>query len=168
MTTGKLKLIIFGIIAVIVVVVGTAFLLAKPAVNDLALRGLADKGIDVQSLPLPDQVVTANPRDQMVVLDAIVDNQSISSPLVITGQARGLMFFEASFPIELLSADGQVLGTTIAQAKTEWMTEDFVPFEATLIFQAQPGEAVTLVLKKDNPSGDPIRDASFTWPLQVK
>src|SRR3989339_1424546 len=63
-------------------------------------------------------------------------NQAVQSPLVITGEARGYWFFEASFPIVLTDWDGLIIGQGIAQAKSDWMTADFVPFEATLAFTA--------------------------------
>ncbi len=47
------------------------------------------------------------------------------------------------------------------------MTDAFVPFTATLTYPAQPaGSTGTLVLKKDNPSGEPVNDMSLTIPIQ--
>ena len=85
-------------------------------------------------------------------------NQIVSSPLVVTGIARGTWYFEASFPVRLLDANNQELAVMPAQAQGEWMTEDFVPFSVTLTF-ANPSTATgKLILQKDNPSGDPARD----------
>lgn len=39
--------------------------------------------------------------DQIIVTDPIPD-QLITSPLIITGEARGTWFFEATFPVSLL------------------------------------------------------------------
>lgn len=88
---------------------------------------------------------------------------TITSPLTITGEARGTWYFEASFPVEILNASGQVIAQGPAQAQGEWMTEDFVPYSATLTFPAQtPGSSGTIVLKKDNPSGEPANDQQTT------
>jgi len=95
-------------------------------------------------------------------------NASIASPLTITGQARGTWFFEASFPIKLLDENGQEIGTAIAQAKSDWMTENFVPFEATLTFQKPISTKGTLVLKKDNPSGLAEYDDQLIVPIYFK
>ena len=95
-------------------------------------------------------------------------NQTIQSPLTITGEARGLWFFEASFPIVVTNRDGLIVGQTIAQAKADWMTEDFVPFEATLTFTSDPSaysQKGTLIFKKDNPSGLPENDDAFEIPI---
>lgn len=84
-----------------------------------------------------------------------IPNIVITNPLIIKGEARGYWFFEASFPIRLYDENGKLLATTIAQAKSEWMTTDFVPFEATLEFQKPAAKKGALILEKDNPSGLP-------------
>jgi len=80
-------------------------------------------------------------------------NQEIQSPFIVKGEARGYWFFEATFPIKLLDENGSIIMQTIAQAQGEWMTEDFVPFEALLTFSVPKNQKGTLVLEKDNPSG---------------
>jgi hypothetical protein len=80
-------------------------------------------------------------------------NQAVVSPLKIKGEAKGTWFFEASFPIILLDNKGQEVVRGTAKALSDWMTEDFVPFEATLIFSQPTGSDGKLIFKKDNPSG---------------
>lgn len=88
------------------------------------------------------------------VVTSFAAGDVIESPLTITGQARGFWFFEASFPIDLENASGDVIASSLAQASGEWMTEDFVPFSSKLIFPKQvAGSTGTLVLHKDDPSG---------------
>lgn len=95
-------------------------------------------------------------------------NQTISSPLVIEGEARGTWFFEASFPIKLFDGNGKEIAIAIAQAQGEWMTTDFVPFRATLEFSKPATENGTLVLEKDNPSGLPEHDDSLVMPIRFE
>jgi len=95
-------------------------------------------------------------------------NQTVQSPLAIKGEAKGFWYFEASFPIKILDENDNVLGFGIAQAKSDWMTEDFVPFEATLDFEAPVQEKGFLVLIKDNPSGLPENDAEFRIPIVLE
>lgn len=103
---------------------------------------------------------------QMVEL-TLAPNAQIASPMTLTGRARGPWYFEASFPIELRDSNNTLLATAIAQAQGDWMTENWVPFTAPLSFPAQPaGSTGTLVLKKDNPSGEPQNDASLVVPVQ--
>src|ERR1035437_3698542 len=59
---------------------------------------------------------------------------TVASPLQITGQAPGTWYFEASFPVKIYDANGQLLGNVPAQAQSDWMTENLVPFAATLTF----------------------------------
>ena len=92
----------------------------------------------------------------------------VQSPLSIKGEARGYWFFEASFPVRLIDANGKniPLDPPYIMAASEWMTEDFVPFEATLIFDSPGTKIGTLILQKDNPSGLPEYDDSLTIPVR--
>lgn len=92
---------------------------------------------------------------------------SFRSPLLIRGQAVGPWFFEGSFPVELVAADGTVLASHYVMADGEWMTTDFVPFGGELEFEVtEPTEAV-LVLRRDNPSGLPEHDAVVKLSVQL-
>jgi len=97
-------------------------------------------------------------------------NQTISSPLTITGEARGNWYFEASFPIVLTDWDGKIIAKGIARAKSDWMTTDFVPFEATLTFTVDKNayrNKGSLILRKDNPSGLPQNDDALEIPIMI-
>lgn len=93
-------------------------------------------------------------------------NASVRSPLTITGEARGNWYFEASFPIKILDADGRELGVHYAEAQGEWMTTNFVPFVSILNFATSTTPTGTLVLQKDNPSGLPQNDAEIRIPVR--
>lgn len=95
-------------------------------------------------------------------------NQIIKSPLLISGEARGNWFFEASFPVDLVDSDGRILVQSFATAQGEWMTSDFVPFTTTLTFTADEnvyGKKGTLILRKDNPSALPEHDDALEIPV---
>ena len=89
---------------------------------------------------------------------------TVQSPLTIEGEARGFWYFEASFPIKIADANGTILGTAIAQAQDEWMTENFVPFKVSLEFSNPTTQDGALILEKDNPSGLP--DDSLKIPVK--
>lgn len=92
--------------------------------------------------------------------------EAISSPLEIRGEARGMWFFEASFPVVLVDWDGLIIAESFATADGEWMTEDFVGFTATLEFETPEfGERGALILQKDNPSGLPENDDAIEIPI---
>lgn len=101
----------------------------------------------------------------LIKVDSPRPNQAITSPLIITGQARGNWFFEASFPVKLLDANGQIIASGIAQAKTDWMTENFVPFTAELTFSNPTTGRGNLILIKDNPSNLPQNDDALRIPI---
>lgn len=112
-----------------------------------------------------EDIGNVNEKQDLIQVTAPLPNQAINTPFVIQGQARGTWYFEASFPIELEDANGVVIGRSIAQAQSDWMTEDFVPFTSTLTFTAPSTTTGTLVLKKDNPSGMPERDDALRIPV---
>ena len=86
----------------------------------------------------------------------------------VIGRARGMWFFEASFPIEVRDRNNALLAQGIATAGSDWMTEEFVPFRADLkVLDSYIGPA-TLILKKDNPSGMPEKDASISFPFTIE
>jgi hypothetical protein len=90
-------------------------------------------------------------------------NATISSPLAISGQAVGGWYFEASFPIKLYNSSNVLIGQTTAQAQSDWMTTNLVPFTASLTFSPQTtGSVGTLVFEKDNPSGEAANAGSYS------
>ena len=117
-----------------------------------------------------EDVGNAPEKANLIRLTSPLPNQSVHSPLIITGEARGNWFFEASFPVVLTDWDGLIIAQGIAQAKGDWMTTEFVPFEATLTFTADENaysNRGTLILKKDNPSGLPEHDDALEIPVII-
>ena len=155
---NKLSVLI-GLFIVILVAAAVLILLPANKANapvigdgDIGLPAQADNAIEKQDLI---RATTPQPGSQ------------ITSPLTVSGEARGTWYFEASFPIEIQDAQGNVIGQGYAQAQGEWMTTDFVAFQSIPItFTAEPtGSAGTLVLKKDNPSGLPENEDQLLIPV---
>lgn len=103
--------------------------------------------------------------DNLVRVDFPVKDTLVTSPLVIKGEARGFWYFEASFPVSLIDEDGNVLASHYATAEGDWMTEEYVPFSSPVSFSVSKETRGFVVLKKDNPSGDPERDAEVRLPV---
>jgi len=82
-----------------------------------------------------------------------ISDGTVSSPLEVTGEAKGIWFFEGSFPAKLVDEKGQTIAEAPATALGEWMTTDIVPFRAILEFSAPSGSSGTLILSRDDPSG---------------
>ena len=102
----------------------------------------------------------------LVRLTRPLPNALVESPLVVSGEARGNWYFEASFPIKLYDANGKELTVAVAQAQGEWMTTEFVPFETILTFPNPITPTGTLVLEKDNPSGLPEHADELRIPVR--
>ena len=121
----------------------------------------------IAQAPAPTRTATTTDMSDMIVVMSPQQAVAVASPLIIIGKARGSWYFEASFPIELKDASGAVIAQGHGQAQGDWMTTDFVPFTATLTFvQPAPGTVGTLILKNDNPSGDPANQKELDIPVQ--
>lgn len=125
----------------------------------------------VDSVPaqVPADTTTAptNTAD-LIRVTAPLPDDVIRSPVTVAGEARGNWYFEASFPVILLDANGDTLAVKPAQAQGEWMTENLVPFSIALDFTAPATPTGTVVLKKDNASGLPEHDAELRIPVRFK
>jgi hypothetical protein len=110
-----------------------------------------------------------NASADMIQVDNPYAGAVVGKEFMVTGEARGNWYFEASFPIEIQSENGDVIGGSIGTAEGDWMTEEFVPFKSEMIDlpSAFTGPA-WLILKKDNPSGLPENDASVWIPIVVE
>lgn len=108
-----------------------------------------------------------NPEPE-VVIDKPQFGDLVSSPLTVSGKAKGFWFFEASMPVTLKDDQGNVLIQAPATALSDWMTSDYVPFSVTLDFNPGDAQYGVLIISKDNPSGLPENDASVAIPVRFK
>ncbi|MDT0646797.1 Gmad2 immunoglobulin-like domain-containing protein [Zunongwangia sp. F260] len=101
----------------------------------------------------------------LIVVEQPKREEKILSPLQIKGKARGTWFFEGTAPVTLVDNGQKELATGIIEAKGEWMTEDFVPFQGSLEFDALNFENGFLILHRANPSGKPEYDKNIIIPV---
>ncbi len=99
-----------------------------------------------------------------IIVSNLVAGDTISTPVLIEGEARGTYYFEGSFPIELLDDEGELIAQGLALAQSDWLSEDFVPFSADLEFSTQASSGY-LVLQNDNPSGLAEYALALTIPV---
>ena len=108
-------------------------------------------GVIVVSSPLPESTISAN-------------------SVVVKGRAVGNWFFEASAPVDIVNWDGLIIGqgyVTVDQGY-DWMTTDMVPFTGTISYDATQLGAYKygwIIMKKDNPSGEPQFDDSLEFKV---
>ncbi len=158
MNNSRLLKLIASILGVIIVVL-LGILIFIPGVKSPAGPSNATSTPNV-----PQPIISP---DGHVEVSAPLADQTIKSPVVITGNVTGGgWFFEASFPIKIVDANGAVLGQGIAQANADWMSTGTVPFSAVINFKASKTATGTIVLSKDNPSGLPEHDMSFSVPIR--
>lgn len=123
---------------------------------------------------VPDDIAAhIESKSDRITLTGPAPGAVVINPFTISGQARGLWYSEASFPVFLTNWDGLIISQTVATAQSGWMTEEFVPFVAELDFVnpykvGDPDfmKRGTLILKKDNPSGLPENDDALEIPVQ--
>ena len=113
-------------------------------------------------------VVYTNGSEDLIRVSSPLSGATVGRNFSVTGDARGTWFFEASFPVLLLGAMGEILVQSPAQAKSEWMTENFVPFQIDITVPKTYTGPATLILKKDNPSGLAEHDASLSFEIYIK
>jgi hypothetical protein len=160
----KLRIFLFILIIIGIVLLCTQNIWVPKLVDRILLSEVSQQQIFKIPNPIPNQP----DKTDLILVDFPQPNQTIQSPLTITGKARGSWFFEASFPVVLVNWDGLIIAQGTAQAKSDWTTTDFVPFEAKLTFTIDKkaySNKGTLILKKDNPSGLPKNDDALEIPV---
>jgi hypothetical protein len=122
---------------------------------------------------LATQLVRVSPkgncRSAYIVVDSPAPGALVASPLRVRGRARGIWFFEGDFPIVLKDIEGHVIAQGFASAVTNWMTDEFVPFEGSIAFKTTTAcDRGMLILKKDNPTDRPELDDETALPVFFK
>ena len=160
MNNTKLTYIIIGIIVATLIIASIGYAL----LTNINVNSNVNTDINTNNNTNDD----VGNQDPVRVL-SLKPNDTIKSPLEISGEARGIWFFEASFPIRLIDEDGKIITVGIAQAQDEWMTENYVPFKAVLEFTVPTSSSSgTLIFEKDNPSGLPEHAGAFRLPIKFE
>lgn len=181
-----MKNIIITILVIAVVVGGFLFFYKKassPVLADIkSFEDCADAGFAVmESYPrqcrtsdgrlfaeeITPPITYINTSKEKIVVENPFPGAVTGKEFEIRGKAAG-WYFEASFPAKVLDKDGKVLWQGPAQAQADWMTAEFVPFKVTAKVPDSYIGPATLVLEKDNPSGEPQYDASISFPFTIE
>ena len=157
------------------VIIAVAILLAATAVvvGVRFLGGDEDKWICIngewvkQGNPVsPKPTVPCPGQAPEVVITSPQPRQAVSTPLTVTGKARGNWFFEANAVLRLLDAEQREIASGTVQALGDWMTDEFVAFEGQIRFLAPASDTGTLVFQNDNPSGLSENQKEFRVPVR--
>jgi hypothetical protein len=106
--------------------------------------------------------------DALIVITEPRVGAALTSPVHVSGKARGHWFFEGSAPVSITDWDGKIIGEGYVTAEGDWMTTDFVSFSGTITYTIDPQtpyDRGTMIFKKDNPSGLPEYDDARELPI---
>ncbi len=99
---------------------------------------------------------------------SIAPGSIITDVVTITGEIKGVYFFEGKAQGLLLDENKKVLDTFSLDATSNWLTADAVSFKTTVdTTSALPGPGY-LRFKNDNPSGDPEKDKYIDVPIVIQ
>ena len=162
------KQVATALVIVIVVMAGAAWYLhysAKPAPQPTPSTSSGQAGTN----PTANTGFTyLNASGDTIQVTLPYPNAVTGKYFSIIGQARGPWYFEASFPYKILDKDGNVLTQGPVQAQGDWMTNNFVPFKVDVTIPDSYTGPATIVLHNDNPSGDPTKGSSVSFPITVE
>ncbi|MEK7628175.1 MAG: Gmad2 immunoglobulin-like domain-containing protein [Patescibacteria group bacterium] len=141
---------------------GTEPMTAVPQVPMVLQFTRGTNGLELKTLTYG----TANDYD-MVLVSPLPGTTVPVGEFQVQGAARGMWYFEASFPTEIQTFSGEVIAQSPAEAQGEWMTDELVPFIAKLLPPSTSHGPHLLVLRKDNPSGEPQFDKSHSFIIEL-
>ena len=144
-------------------IAGGVVLVTFPKPDTLSYQTSSPASVQDSGVAQPTPTPTSP--HEMVRVSSIAPFGAVKSPLVLAGEARGNWFFEGSFPVTLVDANGKVLAQAVAQTPGEWMTTEFIPFSAKLDFKKPTTSTGTIILKRDNPSGIVEFDSELHFPV---
>lgn len=110
----------------------------------------------------------ANASKDDIFVSSPEPGESVTNTILVAGYARGSWYSEAVFPVDVEDAQGTVIGSGQGKANSDWMTDDFVPFTAEVDLKSLYNGQALIILKKDNPSGQPSSDASLLFPVMIR
>lgn len=144
---------IFGVILLLVVVVVIVGIIIRSSWK-------VGQNPTVPSTNQAQALVGTTVKGGQITIDNLSQNQTVQLPMTVTGVVAG-WFFEGSFPVFMKDSNGNQIGVGLASSSQDWMTANPIPFSVTLPTMNYTGPG-TLVFTKDNPSGEPQFDDSYT------
>jgi hypothetical protein len=158
-----MKNIVIGL--VLIVVLGAGYLLFS---NQSSNEKPTDTVVD--PVDPVEQVTVDSGNNDLISVTTPQPEQEVSSPIQVSGQARGYWFFEATAPVTVTNWDGLILGEGYMEAQGDWMTEEFVPFTGEIVYEPELNAysaTGTIIFRRANPSGLPENDDAFEMQVQL-
>jgi len=117
---------------------------------------------------LRDGRVTHRGRPDVIHVRTPGAGETVTSPLVVRGEARAEWFYDKNFRVALEDETGHVLGLAIAHALEPWQPSRPVRFEAVLGFSQPAVPRGFVVLQAANPSDEPARGDSIRVAVRFR
>jgi len=120
---------------------------------------------DVEVVPVPASI------ENIITVASPLPGDSVNNPILISGEARGYWFFEASAPVVVTNWNGLIIGEGFVTAQGDWMTEDYVPFTGTISYDLpidSYSATGTIIFMKDNPSGLLENDMALEYTIELQ
>jgi hypothetical protein len=114
---------------------------------------------------LPSSSFIDHHSDGMIQVQSPQPGSTISNPVVVSGLAQGTWFSEGSFPVIIVDSSGNQIGSGVATSTQDVVTNNFIPFSATVTWVRGTNTSGTITLERNNPSGSPENDASIDIPV---
>ena len=99
---------------------------------------------------------------------SIVPGARVHGILSYRGVLKGGYFFEGNVKVFILDANKNVLKSSNAISKTDWMTAGPVQFEGNIDFTGLTPTAGYFRIANDNPSGDAENDKVIDTPIIIE
>ncbi|MBD3362258.1 hypothetical protein GF362_00890 [Candidatus Dojkabacteria bacterium] len=119
------------------------------------------------AIPTVDDSLDTSEKGTPYKLITPFSNDSVSCPFEVKGEIPGYWFFEASFPVGINDQQGNELMRVSAHTDEEWMTDEFVDFEATIDCTFKTKQKVVMTLYKSNVSDKRELDDKIEIPLTI-
>lgn len=77
--------------------------------------------------------------DGQIFADQPEAGMTVTSKVLVSGHARGDLFFEAVLPVDVVDEGDNIVGEGAVRAEGDWMTQEFVPFQGEIAFTLPDG-----------------------------
>lgn len=163
-----MKNLLIGVLIGAIIILGAWLLFYNKAQApaEEILSGNENPPIATSTSIKPPVVTPAQSGEGLIKVTSPTSNQIISSPINVSGEAKGTWYFEASAPVEIRDANGKLLGQGHIEAQGDWMTTNFVPFKGAITFTKSTTSNGTIIFMNDNPSGLPTNQKTYSIPVK--
>ncbi len=105
-------------------------------------------------------------KQDLIVVDSPLPNQTINSAFQISGKARGFWFFEGEISGRVLDQSKKTISNFSIMTENEWMTEEFVSFNKIIeLGTTTLPQRGYIEIIKNNPSEMREKDDSLIIPI---